>query len=689
MVYLVKQGSKTKRCEFMGTSETERGTMLRMRPVSGGKTFLAYPNEVSLDSQRTQNGTKGQDMNRRSNPYGELKDGTPVFYVREYQPYEIKRNEQGEIIGTQNTGDILSELTDKSIAWMGPMYGFVVFSDLNKSVLSDATFKQLEKLVTSTAYERARGYERVHMVKELIGDKVKDYLKKAKKDAGLDAKAWNALDKVEKADFYKEMLGKGFAGFNTNEAMSYLSFEIDLRNKAFFNGRLGTFLREHPEVIEAVAQGRRLDSSVVEDIALHAKKLGYANVIIKKNAKGKMSISLGDARLQEMDRDIRGIVPYIQPQGKPKKGKRSTNPYASFMAPRSAVDGGTQHRERGYVDYAANTYTPLAGSRYFGPINEPQKLMKTKDSSSLLMKAAALLAFAEPSMGLGERDYANRLFFGYVSRKKMTETEFVDFVAYLSTHGKGTIQPDARSVAQATWDTLEGPFLIVQEARAKAERAKRIPTPKAQKAAKKVEEKAEKLEEKQEELEEAVAEVEEAVAVVEEKKAKTKKATGKKKQQAKQEEKKAEEKVKKAKKKVEKKAEQVEAAVEEVQEAVEVVEEAVIEAVSTSPTYDAAADEALAAAIAPKPKKGKKGTSVKTKPVVVEVVQEERAPLSAQEKMDAAMKQGLGAMDSALDDIFDDSPSPIRTTPSTGRSKSEVERQAEKKFDDLLESFNL
>jgi len=556
MRYVVRQGNKETVCEFRGVVETDRGAMLKMRPIKGKKDFLASPQDVSTEQQRQRNPspTGDQEMNtrrnnpygtfkdgrygfwvrelkkgeksskeavlkdgrrvvlvreieqeledqdwvqdledewdskiqrggRRNNPYGVLKDGRPVLYVKEYHPSEVWMDGD-TVIRPKNTGDILTELTGYPIRWFQGI-GFVILSGLSK-ILPKGVVTKVNKKMESATYQKLDADEKVQDVYALIKDELAKRLKDERKDKFAKG-VWATTKKEEKDLFYRDFFGEALAGRNTTEAIERMGYHISLRNRMILKGRLGEFLREHPEVIEQLAQGGRIGPDTLSDIEQHAYKLGYADVQVKKDARNRAQVELVKPRYQELDRDLREIIPYIAPQQPP----RANNPYISFMAPRSGTDGGTQHRERGYVDFGSNTYTPIAGSKWFEE-GTRFDFADNVDSSRNLLKAASLLAFAESSMSPKAKMEANRQFFEFVQRggASMTNKEFTEFIAYLAQNSEGLIQGKASKLKKsAKWEEVEGdPVTILSSVGSKAK------TPRVKKAVEKAVEAVEAVE---------------------------------------------------------------------------------------------------------------------------------------------------------------------------------------------------
>ncbi len=662
--YMVRQGNKETLCEFRGTSETDRGTMLKMRPVRGGKDLLVNPQEVyperqhnpsnriegqfgsfgdeemrQLYDERTGNpiGTledgrtviwvreakpheKGprygtledgrrvfwvreiKGAGRSANPYGVLKDGRPVLWVKEYLPHEVWFNEDNTVRKPKNTGDLLTELTGYPIRWMQGI-GFVVLSGLQGKIPSKVV-ASVEKKINTKKFQELDAGSKVQEIYETVAYDLSEKLKDARKEHFKSIEGgWSKADKETRAMFYRDFFGEALAGANTTEAIENMNYHINLRNQAFLGGRLGDFLREHPQVIEAVVAGKRLGTDVLSDIEEHARRLGYANVKVRTDARGRSNVQLTTPRLQEMDRDIRAIVPYIQPQAP----QRTNNPYLSYMVPRSGTDGGTQHREHGYVDYASNTYTAIEGSKWFEPQTE-YTLVDDATSSQNLMKASSLLAFAEKRLSPPHKIEANRKLWDFIKAQKMSNKEFSTFVAFLAEHSDKITKAAQKIASAPKWTEKEGHYLerVISE-------AKKSPTPKIRAAAKKAED---QIEEAQEAAQEAVVAQEEAQEAAQEavqadhqvNKAKTpsaKKQASEAAKAAKEAEKAAKEAAKEAEKAAKEAAKEAEKAAKKAaksekiaQQAVQTLADVAVDVVENT-TAPASTDEKLAKALLP------------------------------------------------------------------------------------------
>ena len=463
-------------------------------------------------------------MARQHNPFGTLNDGRIVFYTREYEPHEVKRDEAGNITKAKNAGELLTELSGHPIKWMPAIGAFVRFDQLES--LSKTLAKEIAEYMATSEYLALFGSEATEAIYKKFGKKIRDEIKKVKESLEKQ-KQWADLSKETKQEKVKAKLRSAYVGGSTTEAIDSLNFYITLRNRTALDGRLGAFLREHPEVLEAVAAGKRLDRSVVEDIEQHAYKLGYAGVQATrgagKNARPKITFS--QPRLEELHRDISYVAPYIRPQVESRTYQeryapiepepRQNNPYISFLAPRSAGDGGANHRERGYYDAGKNTYTPFAGSRYFEE-GRTYDFAEDKDQSKNLFRAASLLAYAQANMSESAKRQADRTFFACAATGKMDNATFASFVAFLSEHSDGLIGTEHEFTTikkLPKYSDQPAAYTYIERAKAAVK--------KAAKATQEAKEKVEEVEEIREEIQVIEEKVEQAEAKV--KKARKKK----------------------------------------------------------------------------------------------------------------------------------------------------------------------
>src|SRR5690606_15303837 len=152
---------------------------------------------------------------RRNNPYGVLKDGRPVLYVKEYHPSEVWMDGD-TVIRPKNTGDILTELTGYPIRWFQGI-GVVILSELGK-ILPKGIVTKVDKKMQTAAYQKADAGSKVQDIYALIKDELAERLKDERKSKFAKG-AWATTKKEEKDLFYRDFFGTALAGTSTTQAI--------------------------------------------------------------------------------------------------------------------------------------------------------------------------------------------------------------------------------------------------------------------------------------------------------------------------------------------------------------------------------------------------------------------------------------------------------------------------------------